>query len=142
MSEYEIGYGRPPKKTRFKPGESGNPKGRPKGTKNLKTDLIEELRERVNVREGEKSLRVSKQRAFVKSLVTRGIRGDGRASTSLLALMARAFDLADAPEVPDGPLSGDEKEVYEALVERIVEEHANQAGADADNGGADEGEKS
>ena len=41
----KVGYRRPPKKSRFKPGQSGNPKGRPKGTKNLKRDLIEELQE-------------------------------------------------------------------------------------------------
>ena len=44
---YEVGYGKPPKHTRFQPGQSGNPRGRPKGTKNLKTDLEEELSERV-----------------------------------------------------------------------------------------------
>ncbi len=42
---YDVGYRKPPKHTRFKPGQSGNPRGRPKGTKNLKTDLIEELGE-------------------------------------------------------------------------------------------------
>ena len=42
-SDYEVGYGKPPEHTRFQPGRSGNPRGRPKGTKNLKTDLVEEL---------------------------------------------------------------------------------------------------
>ncbi len=44
-SDYEVGYGKPPRHTRFQPGRSGNPRGRPKDTKNLKTDLIEELAE-------------------------------------------------------------------------------------------------
>ena len=39
-----VGYKQPPKHTQFKPGQSGNPKGRPKGTQNLATDLAEELR--------------------------------------------------------------------------------------------------
>jgi hypothetical protein len=42
--DYQVGYGKPPKHTQFKPGKSGNPQGRPKGTKNLKTDLIAEGR--------------------------------------------------------------------------------------------------
>ena len=42
--DYEVGYKKPPIHTRFKPGVSGNPKGRPKGTKNLATDLAEENR--------------------------------------------------------------------------------------------------
>jgi hypothetical protein len=54
-SEYEVGYGKPPKSTRFQPGQSGNPRGRPKGTKNLKTDLIEELHETIEIREGNRS---------------------------------------------------------------------------------------
>ena len=41
--EYDVGYKKPPKRTQFKPGQSGNPRGRPKGTKNLKTDLAEAL---------------------------------------------------------------------------------------------------
>ena len=66
---YEVGYGKPPKHTQFEPGQSGNPRGRPKGTKNLKTDLMEELGEKILVREGEQARRVSKQRAVVMALV-------------------------------------------------------------------------
>ena len=43
----EVGYRKPPMHTRFKPGQFGNPRGRPKGTKNLKTDLQEELGEKM-----------------------------------------------------------------------------------------------
>jgi hypothetical protein len=49
---YQVGYGKPPKHTQFKLGESGNPQGRSKGTKNLKTDLAEELCEKIVVHEG------------------------------------------------------------------------------------------
>ena len=41
--EQPVGYGNPPKESRFKKGQSGNQRGRPKGSKNLKTDLAEEL---------------------------------------------------------------------------------------------------
>ena len=51
---YEVGYRKPPKATQFKQGQSGNPHGRPKGTKNLKTDLIEELGEHITLSEGGK----------------------------------------------------------------------------------------
>src|SRR6266581_497621 len=50
--EYEVGYRKPPKTTRFKAGKSGNPKGRPKGSTNLATDLSAERNEQITVREG------------------------------------------------------------------------------------------
>ena len=49
---YDVGFGKPPKNSRFKPGQSGNPKGRPKGAKGLRTELKEELSERISVTEG------------------------------------------------------------------------------------------
>ncbi|MFG1261012.1 DUF5681 domain-containing protein [Xanthobacter flavus] len=51
-TDYEVGYRKPPVHARFKKGQSGNPKGRCKGTQNLATDFGEELGERIRVREG------------------------------------------------------------------------------------------
>jgi uncharacterized protein DUF5681 len=92
--DYAVGYGRPPKHTRFKPGHSGNPKGRPKGTINLKTDLMEELSERISVSEGGKSKKLSKQRALLKSLAAKAIKGDARAMNILLNLMVRVLEVS------------------------------------------------
>lgn len=89
MSRYKIGYRRPPKATQFKPGRSGNPHGRPKGSRNLVTDLAAELSESITVREGGKARRISKQRALIKSLMAKALQGDVRATAALLALYAR-----------------------------------------------------
>lgn len=83
----KVGYGKPPKHSRFKKGVSGNPKGRPKGRKNLATQLLAELNKKVTVREGDKVLRVSKAEAMFKSLMQRAIKGDTKASSLVFAAM-------------------------------------------------------
>ena len=116
---YEVGYGKPPKHTRFKPGQSGNPRGRPKGTNNLKTDLMEELRENIVIREGDQSHKVSKQRAFVKTLVARTLKGDARSATLLTSMMMRLLETGEgAPDVEDA-LVDDELEILGAFADRV-----------------------
>ncbi len=118
-SGYEVGYRKPPKHTRFKPGQSGNPRGRPKGTNNLKTDLMEELRENIVIREGDQSHKVSKQRAFVKTLVARTLKGDARSATLLTSMMMRLLDTGEgAPDIEDA-LVDDELEILEAFADRV-----------------------
>src|SRR3974390_1438411 len=89
MGNYKIGYGKPPKASQFKPGRSGNPEGRRKGSLNLVTDLSAELGEKITVREAGRPRRVSKQRALIKSLIAKALQGDVRASGVVLALYAR-----------------------------------------------------
>ena len=118
-ADYEVGYGKPPRHTRFQPGRSGNPRGRPKGTNNLKTDLMEELDEKILVREGEQSRRVSKQRAVVKTIVARTLKGDARAATLVTSMMMRLLETGEgAPEVAE-PLDDDEHEILQAFEDRV-----------------------
>ena len=118
-ADYEVGYCKPPLHTRFQPGRSGNPLGRPKGTKNLKTDLMEELGEKILVHEGERSHWVSKQRAVVKTLVTRTLMGDARAASLLASLMMRLGDTGEgAPEAAE-PLHDDELEILQTFEDRL-----------------------
>ena len=74
-----VGYGCPPKSGRFKPGQSGNPKGRPKGSKNTATILQEELNSRVPIRENGKLRNIPKRRAAIKQQVNKAAAGNDRA---------------------------------------------------------------
>lgn len=96
--DYAVGYGKPPEHSRFQPGQSGNPKGRAKGTRNFKADLSEELGETIRVREGDRERSISKQRAMIKALVAKALKGDTRAAALLIALVDKHLtpDLADA----------------------------------------------
>ena len=82
-----VGDGKPPPAGRFTKSKSGNPRGRPKGTRNLKTDLEAELQETIQIRVGDRNARVTKQRTLVKRLMARTLNGDRRAANSLLAMI-------------------------------------------------------
>ncbi len=124
--DYEVGYKKPPPRSRFRKGRSGNPKGRPKATKNLKTDLMEELRERILLREGTTRKRVSKQRALIKSLTAKAIKGDTRAASAVLGMIYRLLE--DETSVQDdAPLTGEERAVLESLEARFLQRAGRKA---------------
>ena len=85
--EYEIGYGRPPRYTRFQRGRSGNPNGRPKGAQNLATLLSEALNEKVTVAENGRRRKISKRQAIITQLVNRSAQADLKATQILLPVM-------------------------------------------------------
>ena len=85
--DYEVGYGKPPRHTRFTKGQSGNPRGRPPGAKNLKTLLSEALNEPVIVTENGGRRKVTKRQAIVTQLVNRSATADFRAIKILLDLL-------------------------------------------------------
>jgi len=83
---YDIGYKKPPKKHQFKPGQSGNPKGRAKGARNIWTILQEEARIVVAFSENGKPTRASKQQLAIKSAMNKAVKGDLRALQIILKL--------------------------------------------------------
>jgi hypothetical protein len=86
----EVGYRKPPKSTQFKPGQSGNPKGRPKGVQNFETDLQQTLRAPVEIKNGNRTRTVSTQQAALQSLAEKAVAGDTRANQQLINLILRS----------------------------------------------------
>lgn len=84
-----VGYARPPKSTRFQPGRSGNPKGRPKGSKNVKRLFDEELAKSVTLTENGKRRRMPKRQALTKQLVNKALTNDPKATALVLDQMRR-----------------------------------------------------
>ena len=133
---YAVGYGKPPKATQFKKGQSGNPKGRPNGTNNLKTDLVEELGEHITLSEGGKPTRLSKQRALVKSLTARAIKGDASAMRTLLNLMLKVLDIAEGDEA-ELPLSEEELAILANFEKRIFDKAKSKSPRTSDENNVD-----
>jgi Family of unknown function (DUF5681) len=86
-SNYPVGYGKPPRKTRFEKGKSGNPAGRLRGSKNVSKLLLQALSEPVTVNENGERKRITKGEAMIKQLVNKGASGDARSIQLLLAEM-------------------------------------------------------
>jgi Family of unknown function (DUF5681) len=118
--DYEVGYKKPPRHTRFRKGRSGNPKGRPQQARNLLTDLQEELQQRITVREGGTERRISRQRAVVKRLLEKALKGELGAVTRLLDLVLRHEAVAGERCEPETPLSAEEREVLAELEARLL----------------------
>jgi Family of unknown function (DUF5681) len=103
-SNPQVGYGRPPAEHQFRPGQSGNPSGRPKGARSFKSDLRDELGEVISIGDdNNKTIEVTKQRAIIKTLLRMAIAGDPRAIATIVGSCARAFgdDDGDADEAPE-----------------------------------------
>lgn len=113
-SSYSVGYGKPPKQTRFKPGQSGNPKGRPKCARGIAAEWEEEARQLVSVTENGRTLKISKQKAVIKSTFAKAIKGDAK-SVQIILNNCGSFR-------SQGALSGDE---LDALDKAILEAYRN-----------------
>lgn len=109
-ADYEVGYRRPPLHTRFKPGVSGNPSGRAKGSKNLKTLLHSILNETISLHEGSESRKVSKAEAIMRRLILGALKGDSRDLHALFRLAEQTGQFAEEPE----PLTIIQRVIYEA----------------------------
>jgi Family of unknown function (DUF5681) len=97
--EYAVGFGKPPRSTRFCKGQSGNPKGRPRGSKNLATMMEKVLKEPVVISENGKRRRITKREALIKQLVNKAIAGDPR---SIKLMLAELREIDDRLGTDDG----------------------------------------
>jgi len=119
--DYEIGRGKPPRHAGFQKGRSGNPKGRPKGSKNLATLLNQALDEKVYVTEDGVRRRVTKRELVIKQLVNKSATADLRAIKQLTDIVERVEPRTGASQAPAEPpqLTATDREVIELFVARL-----------------------
>ena len=133
--DYEVGYGRPPKRSRFKPGQSGNPKGRPRGRKNIHTILEETLFRLVTITENGRKRKAPAIEALFLSLLRKSLDGDMRAFEKLLRQLPMLQVAMAANEAREGGEAVDPETDAEALAEftRMIRESNIDNEKDEDN---------
>jgi hypothetical protein len=87
-SEDPVGYGKPPQHSRFKKGQSGNPRGRPKGSQSAARLARSILNEKIVIKENGKRWTITRREAMLKQLANKGIMGDLRSIREVLNLDA------------------------------------------------------
>lgn len=122
--DYEVGRGKPPKHSRFRKGQSGNAKGRPKKSRNFNTDLDEVLDQPVTLNENGKTKTVSSQLAALKRLREKALNGDARALDRLLALAVERSAELEARQ-SDRTLQDAEADILASFKEMIRKEALN-----------------
>ena len=112
--DYEVGKNKPPKKNQFPPGQSGNPKGRPKGSKNIHHVLSKILKEKITVTDAGKKMVVEKLEGAMRALVNKSFEGKPQ-SLKLLIDVLKDGDVVTQQSAEDRFTDDD----YETLMEEI-----------------------
>jgi hypothetical protein len=136
----KIGYQKPPKNTQFVKGQSGNPKGRPKGSQNLGTLLQKITKQRVTVTENGKNREMSKAEAIFTQMVNKALRGDLNAIQQLRFWTQYLEDSAKAA-APSPVFHDDDKAVIASIVERARQSEKPQSNTETDQRMADPSEE-
>ena len=115
--DYEVGFGKPPKASQFKPGQTGNKKGRPKRSRNFKTELREEVNELISITEGGNTRKIPKIRAYIKRMSELALKGDPRAAKIVLDWVQQYLAVEEAEHQTKG-LSEEDNAIIENLLGR------------------------
>jgi Family of unknown function (DUF5681) len=121
--DYAVGYGKPPLHTRFQKGRSGNPKGRPRGTKNMSTLLSDALNGSVSVVENGRRKKITKREAIITQLVNKSASADLRATQMVLAMLRDVEARADSGAEPAAFTEADQQ-----IIRRIQARLRNENG--------------
>ena len=132
----KVGYGNPPKHSRFRKGQSGNARGRPKNSRNFATDLQEMLGGKMTIAENGRRRKVSTQQAALLRLQEKALKGDARALDKLLGLAQQSSEDM-AARAAERELTSGEDEILQRYSRQILEEAEISAALDEEQEQAD-----
>ena len=130
-ADFEVGYKRPPRHSRFQPGRSGNPRGKQKGVRNLGSDVKRTLETSVRLNERGKARRVSTQEAALLRLREKALNGDARSLDRLLELAQTFNNSAAIESLSDKTVAAEDRAILDAYAAEI--RSATRPGATNDN---------
>jgi Family of unknown function (DUF5681) len=115
---YLVGRGKPPVGSRFQPGVSGNPKGRPRGSVNLRTLIQRAMIAQIPVQEGARTRKVTKIEGVVLRQVQSALKGDDRAAMAVIkmAMQLGLLDEADSASTASHGVSAADQRIIETLL--------------------------
>jgi hypothetical protein len=117
---YEVGYCKPPKHTQFKPGQSGNRKGRPRGQRNFRTAVRDALQEKVTIREGDRTRSVPRMDAIIRVTFNNALRSDAKALAAFIQLARSAGLMDEEPELSSAEsISAEDEAILAGYLEHL-----------------------
>jgi hypothetical protein len=131
---HSVGYGRPPMYRRFKPGQSGNPKGRPKQSRSLRSIVKDVCEQPMEIREGGRLRRMTRFEVLLRTLLSGALKGDAKALAGLMILLRQSGYLAEQDQASSNdPLQASQ---YDSIVEDFLKAQKAELGtADAQQPG-------
>ena len=116
---YEVGFGKPPKATQFREGQSGNPKGRPRGKPNMATIIRRSLEAKVVINENGQRREVTKFEAGMIQMSNKAAAGDLRA-LNMVTAFARSAEEREQQEISGkAGLGESDQKVLQRLMQRL-----------------------
>jgi hypothetical protein len=120
--ESGVGYGRPPPAHQFKQGQSGNPKGRPKGAQNTDTIIREILDRKVEVRVGGTLRKISVRQAILTRFAEDALKGNPKSA----AFLFNRYDAPDSTESGNEVTSQDDQAIIDAFAQQLLEKERKE----------------
>lgn len=121
-----TGYKIPPTNSQFKPGQSGNPKGRPRGRRNTYSVLDDLLNQKIPVTQDGKQTKIDKKTAILLQTVNHSVRGDQRAIQTLLPHMLAIDENKERLAAVRESLSTNDQEILKNLKSRLMAEQTKE----------------
>lgn len=118
----ESGYKNPPKHSRFQKGCSGNPAGRPKGSKNTLKLLDAVLEQKIKIQQEGKTISITKKQAMLMQLVNAAVKGEIKAIAALFPYLLQIDLKEEEKQQALKALSSNDQSIVENFIKKFNEE--------------------